>query len=88
MSAYIFQKSFAQATIEHSERIFAELIYSLKKIPLELTKLVRNKEKTELDHAERHMKKLQEEIADLRRRADKLEIFSQTENKFHASQVV
>lgn len=50
--------------------------------------MVRNKEKTELNHAERLGKQLQEEIADLNRRADELEKIPQIVDDFYASQVV
>ncbi|XP_072532455.1 tripartite motif-containing protein 16-like [Salminus brasiliensis] len=76
-------KRSAQSAVEDSERIFTELIRSIEKKRSEVTKLIRAQEKAELSGAEELLKKLQQEMADLKRRHTELEQFSHTEDHLH-----
>ncbi|XP_072548523.1 E3 ubiquitin/ISG15 ligase TRIM25-like isoform X2 [Salminus brasiliensis] len=73
-------KCSAQAAVEHSEKIFTELIHSIEKKRSEVTKLIRAQEKTELREAEELLEKLEQQISDLKRRNDELNQLSQTED--------
>ncbi|KAI4895354.1 hypothetical protein NFI96_029419, partial [Prochilodus magdalenae] len=76
-------RSSAQAAVEDSEKIFTELIQSIERRRSEVKELIRDQEKTELSHAEELLKKLEQEIADLRRRDAELEELSHTEDPIH-----
>ncbi|XP_053095630.1 E3 ubiquitin/ISG15 ligase TRIM25-like [Pangasianodon hypophthalmus] len=58
----------SQAAVDDSERIFTELISSMEKKRSEVKELIRAQEKAELSRAERLLKQLEQEIADLKRR--------------------
>ncbi|XP_036417172.1 tripartite motif-containing protein 16-like [Colossoma macropomum] len=73
----------AQAAVEDSEKIFTELIESIERRRSEVKELIRAQEKTELSQAEELLKKLEQEIADLRRRDAELEQFSHSEDHIH-----
>uniref|UniRef100_A0AAR2KMX5 B30.2/SPRY domain-containing protein n=1 Tax=Pygocentrus nattereri TaxID=42514 RepID=A0AAR2KMX5_PYGNA len=73
----------AQAAVEDSEKIFAELIESIERRRSEVKELIRAQEKTELSRAEDLLKKLEQEIADLRRRDAELEQLSHSEDHIH-----
>uniref|UniRef100_A0A3B1JWN1 Uncharacterized protein n=1 Tax=Astyanax mexicanus TaxID=7994 RepID=A0A3B1JWN1_ASTMX len=72
-----------RVTVEDSEKIFTELIQSMEKRRSEVKELIRAQEKTELSLAEDLLKKLEQEIADLRRRDAELEKLSHTEDPVH-----
>ncbi|XP_072531863.1 E3 ubiquitin-protein ligase TRIM47-like isoform X2 [Salminus brasiliensis] len=76
-------KRSAQAAVEDSERIFTELIRSIEKKRSEVTELIRAQEKAELSGAEELLEKLQQEMADLKRRHTELEQLSHTEDHLH-----
>ncbi|KAL7889005.1 hypothetical protein AOLI_G00039790 [Acnodon oligacanthus] len=76
-------KSSAQAAVEDSERIFAELIRSIEKKRCEVTELIRAQEEAELSGAEELLEHLEQEIADLKRRDTELEQLSHTEDHVH-----
>ncbi|XP_017575174.2 tripartite motif-containing protein 16-like isoform X2 [Pygocentrus nattereri] len=73
----------AQAAVEDSEKIFTELIESIERRRSEVKELIRAQEKTELSQAEDLLKKLEQEIADLRRRDAELEQLSHSEDHIH-----
>ncbi|XP_036434393.1 tripartite motif-containing protein 16-like [Colossoma macropomum] len=73
----------AQAAVEVSEKIFTELIESIERRRSEVKELIRAQEKTELSQAEELLKKLEQEIADLRRRDAELEQLSHSEDHIH-----
>uniref|UniRef100_A0A3B1KCA3 Uncharacterized protein n=1 Tax=Astyanax mexicanus TaxID=7994 RepID=A0A3B1KCA3_ASTMX len=68
-------------------RIFTELIRSIEKKRSEVTELIRDQEKAELSGAEELLEKLQQEMADLKRRHTELEQLSHTEDHIHFLQV-
>ncbi|XP_049322725.1 tripartite motif-containing protein 16-like [Astyanax mexicanus] len=76
-------KRSAQAAVEDSERIFTELIRSIEKKRSEVTELIRDQEKAELSGAEELLEKLQQEMADLKRKHTELEQLSHTEDHIH-----
>ncbi|XP_034148012.1 tripartite motif-containing protein 16-like [Esox lucius] len=76
-------KHSAQAAVEDSERIFTELICYIEKRRSELKELIRAQEKTEVSRAERLLKKLEQEVAELRRRDVELKQLSHTEDHIH-----
>ncbi|XP_072532009.1 tripartite motif-containing protein 16-like [Salminus brasiliensis] len=76
-------KCSAQAAVEDSERIFTELIRSIEKKRSELTELIRAQEKAELSRVQELLEKLQQEMADLKRRHTELEQLSHTEDHLH-----
>ncbi|KAJ8278241.1 hypothetical protein GJAV_G00085480 [Gymnothorax javanicus] len=73
----------AQAAVEDSERIFTELIRSIERRCSEVKELIRDQEKAEVSRAERLLERLEQEIAELRRRDAELEQLSHTEDHIH-----
>ncbi|XP_058872433.1 tripartite motif-containing protein 16-like isoform X1 [Acipenser ruthenus] len=76
-------KSSAQKEIKTSDRIFTELIRSIEKIHTEVIELIGANEKAAVNQAEALMKKLEQEIAELRRRNTELKELSETEDHIH-----
>ncbi|XP_058270513.1 tripartite motif-containing protein 16-like isoform X1 [Hemibagrus wyckioides] len=73
----------SQAAVDDSERIFSELITSMKKKRSKMMKLIRDQEKADLSRAERLLNQLEQEIADLKRRVTELEELSHTHDHIH-----
>ncbi|KAG9328159.1 hypothetical protein JZ751_016172 [Albula glossodonta] len=73
----------AQAAVEDSERIFTELIHSFERRRSEVKELIRDQEKAAVSRAERLLERLEQEIAELRRRDAELEQLSHTEDHIH-----
>ncbi|XP_073687343.1 tripartite motif-containing protein 16-like [Garra rufa] len=73
-------KRSAQTAVEDSERIFTELIRSIERSRSELIRLIRDQEKTAVSRAEERLERLEQEINDLRRRDDELELLSHTQD--------
>ncbi|XP_043113478.1 tripartite motif-containing protein 29-like [Puntigrus tetrazona] len=76
-------KRSAQTAVEDSERIFTELILSIERSRSEVKQLIRDQEKAAVSQAEGQMKRLEQEIEDLRRRDFELEQLSYTDNLIH-----
>ncbi|KAK1784822.1 hypothetical protein P4O66_003492 [Electrophorus voltai] len=76
-------KRSAQAAVEDSEKIFNELIRSIKKKCCEVKELIRDREKIELSRAKGLLDQLEQEIADLKRRNPELEQLYHTEDHIH-----
>ncbi|XP_062850531.1 tripartite motif-containing protein 16-like [Trichomycterus rosablanca] len=72
----------AQTAVENIEKIFTELINSIKKRCSEVTELIRGQEKAAVSQAEEFMKQLQQEIVELKRRNAELEELSHSEDFF------
>ncbi|XP_036420070.1 tripartite motif-containing protein 16-like [Colossoma macropomum] len=81
--AVVTLKRSAQAAVEDSERIFTELIRSIEKKRSEVTELIRTQEKNHLRQSGELLKKLKQEIDDLKRRNTELEQLSVTEDHIH-----
>ncbi|XP_036374444.1 E3 ubiquitin/ISG15 ligase TRIM25-like [Megalops cyprinoides] len=77
----------AQAAVEDSEKIFTEMIRSIERRRSEVKELIRDQEKAAVSQAERLLKQLEQEIAELRRRDAELEQFSHTEDHIHFLQI-
>ncbi|KAJ8278297.1 hypothetical protein GJAV_G00086090 [Gymnothorax javanicus] len=73
----------AQAAVEDSERIFTELIRSIERRRSEVKELIRDQEKAEVSRAEGLLERLEQEIAEMRRRDAELEQLSHTEDHIH-----
>ncbi|MGH0174758.1 UNVERIFIED_CONTAM: hypothetical protein FKN15_068380 [Acipenser sinensis] len=69
--------------IKESEKIFTELIRSIEKIHTEVIELIGATEKAAVNQAEERMKKVEQEIAELRRRNAELKQLSETEDHIH-----
>ncbi|XP_061093904.1 tripartite motif-containing protein 16-like [Conger conger] len=76
-------KSSAQVAVEDSERIFTEMIRSIERRCSEVKELIRDQEKAEVSRAEGLLERLEQEIAELRRRDAELEQLSHTEDHIH-----
>ncbi|XP_043113443.1 tripartite motif-containing protein 16-like [Puntigrus tetrazona] len=76
-------KRSAQTAVEDSERIFTELILSIERSRSEVTQMIRYQEKAAVSQAEGQLKRLEQEIEDLRRRDVELEKLSHTDNPIH-----
>ncbi|XP_062398371.1 tripartite motif-containing protein 16-like [Sardina pilchardus] len=76
-------KSSAQTAVEDSESIFTEMIRSIERRRSEVTELIRAQEKAEVSRAEGLLKRLEQEIAELKRRDAELEQLSHTEDHIH-----
>ncbi|MGH0169215.1 UNVERIFIED_CONTAM: hypothetical protein FKN15_056414 [Acipenser sinensis] len=76
-------KRSARKEIKESKKIFNELIRSIEKIRSEVTELIGANEKAAVNQAEGFMKKLEQEIAELRRRNAELKQLSETEDHIH-----
>ncbi|KAG5849923.1 hypothetical protein ANANG_G00076850 [Anguilla anguilla] len=78
-----YLKCSAQAAVEDSERIFTELIHSIERRCSEVKELIRDQEKVAVSRAEGLLERLEQEIAELRRRDTELEHLSHTEEYIH-----
>nr|XP_055059667.1 E3 ubiquitin/ISG15 ligase TRIM25 [Misgurnus anguillicaudatus] len=70
----------AQTAVKDTERIFTQLIRSIERRRSEVIQLIRDQEKTAVSRAEDRLKKLKQDIDDLRRRNDEMEKLSQTKD--------
>nr|XP_046215561.1 tripartite motif-containing protein 16-like [Oncorhynchus gorbuscha] len=73
----------AQTEVEDSERIFTELIHSIKTRHSEVTELNRAQEKAEVSWAEGLLEQLEQEVAELRRKDADIKQLSHTEAHIH-----
>uniref|UniRef100_A0A671R324 E3 ubiquitin/ISG15 ligase TRIM25-like n=1 Tax=Sinocyclocheilus anshuiensis TaxID=1608454 RepID=A0A671R324_9TELE len=76
-------KRSAQAAVKDCERIFTELICSIRRSRSEVIQMIRNQEKAEVSQAEGLLKQLEQEIDDLRRRDAELKQFLHTDDYIH-----
>ncbi|XP_046908075.1 E3 ubiquitin-protein ligase TRIM16-like isoform X2 [Hypomesus transpacificus] len=72
-----------QAAVEDSERIFTELIRSIERRRSEVKDLIGAQQGAALSQAEGLLERLEQEIAELRRRDAELEKLSHTEDNIH-----
>ncbi|KAF5879868.1 E3 ubiquitin/ISG15 ligase TRIM25-like, partial [Clarias magur] len=85
--AVAFHKLSAQTALQESERIFSELVKTIKKRHSELKELIRAQVKAEVSRAENVMKQLEQEIAELKRRDTEMEELSHTEDPIYFLQL-
>ncbi|XP_063049674.1 E3 ubiquitin-protein ligase TRIM47-like, partial [Engraulis encrasicolus] len=76
-------KSGAQTAVEESERMFTEMICSVERRRSEVTKLIRAQEKAEVSRAEGLLKRLEQEIAELKRTDAEMKQLSQTQDPIY-----
>ncbi|XP_050959390.1 finTRIM family, member 64 isoform X2 [Labeo rohita] len=69
-------KRSALAAVKDSEKVFTELICSIERCRSEVTQLIRDQEKAAVSRAERLLKRLEQEINDLKKRDAELEQLS------------
>ncbi|MBN3318113.1 STXB protein, partial [Atractosteus spatula] len=69
--------------IQDTDRIFTELIRSIERTRSELTQLIRAQERAAVSQAEGLLERLEQEIAELRRRDAELSQISHTEDHIH-----
>ncbi|XP_067088097.1 LOW QUALITY PROTEIN: tripartite motif-containing protein 16-like [Osmerus mordax] len=77
-----FKRS-GQAAVEDSERIFTELIRSIERRRSEVKDLIRAQQGAAVSQAEGLLERLEQEIAELRRRDAELEKLSHTQDNIH-----
>ncbi|MBN3285821.1 TRI29 protein, partial [Polyodon spathula] len=76
-------KRSARSEMQKSEKMFTELIRSIEKIHSEVTELIGANEKAAVNQAEGLVKRLEQDIAELRRRNVELKQLSETEDHIH-----
>ncbi|KAL2092717.1 hypothetical protein ACEWY4_012515 [Coilia grayii] len=76
-------KSSAQTAVEESERMFTEMMRSIERRRSEVTELIRAQEKAEVSRAEGLLKRLEQEIAELKRRDAEMKQLLQIEDHIH-----
>ena len=74
--------------MEDSDRIFTEMIRSIERRRSEVTKLIGDQERAEVNRAEELREKLEQEIAELKSRDAELEQLSHTDNHICFLQVL
>ena len=78
-----FYQNSGQSAVEDSERMFAEMIRYMERRRSEVTELIRAQEKAEVSRAEGLLKRLEQEIAELKRRDAEMKQLSLTEDHIH-----
>ncbi|XP_073690917.1 E3 ubiquitin/ISG15 ligase TRIM25-like [Garra rufa] len=76
-------KQSAQAAVEDSEKIFADLIRSIERSRSEVTELIKAQERASVSQLGQLLEELKQEIADLKRREAELEKLSDTDDHIH-----
>ncbi|XP_058250324.1 E3 ubiquitin/ISG15 ligase TRIM25-like [Hemibagrus wyckioides] len=76
-------KHSAQTAVQETERIFSDVIISIKTRCSEVTHQIRAQEKAAVSRAEEIIKKLEQDIAELKRRAAEMEELSHAEDPIH-----
>ncbi|XP_049338094.1 tripartite motif-containing protein 16-like [Astyanax mexicanus] len=76
-------KRSAQTAVEDSEKIFTKMIRCIKRRRSEVRQMIRDQEKAAVSRAEERLKRLEQEITELKRRDADLEKLSFTEDHIH-----
>ncbi|XP_049338111.1 tripartite motif-containing protein 16-like [Astyanax mexicanus] len=76
-------KRSAQTAVEDSEKIFTEMILFIERRRSEVRQMIRDQEKAAVSEAEERLKRLEQEITELKRRDADLEKLSFTEDHIH-----
>ncbi|KAL1246693.1 hypothetical protein QQF64_034377 [Cirrhinus molitorella] len=76
-------KHSALAAVKNSKKIFTELIRSIERSRSEVIRMIRDREKAEVNRAEGLLNQLQQEIDDLRRRDAELKQLLHTDDHIH-----
>ncbi len=83
----VYWQHSAQAAVEHSDRIFNELICSVQKRRTKVRQMIRAQEKREIGQINEHIQKLEQDISNLQKENDKLGPILLTEDYIHFFQV-
>lgn len=67
--------------MEDTEKIFSELIQSIEALCFEVTEIIKTKEQVELDEAHGFMEKLEQEIAEFKRRDAEYDTLARLDDK-------
>ncbi|XP_051988742.1 tripartite motif-containing protein 16-like [Xyrauchen texanus] len=78
-----FHKCSPQSAVDDCELIFTELISSIERRRSEMTQLIRDQENAAVSRVEEHLKRLEKEIDDLRRRDAEMQQLLHTDNHIH-----
>ncbi|XP_063051939.1 tripartite motif-containing protein 16-like [Engraulis encrasicolus] len=81
-------KSGAQTAVNQSEKMFSELIRSIERRCSEVTELIRAQEKAEVSRAEGLLKRLEQEIAELKRTDAEMKQLSLTQDSIHFLKII
>ncbi|KAM3849857.1 tripartite motif-containing protein 16-like [Diretmus argenteus] len=73
----------ADKAVEHSEKIFTELIRSIKRRSSEVKQQIRSQQKAEVHQVTKHQKKMEQKIDELRRKVTEVKQLSHTEDNIH-----
>ncbi|KAM3859999.1 tripartite motif-containing protein 16-like [Diretmus argenteus] len=73
----------ADKAVEHSEKIFTELIRSIKRRSSEVKQQIRSVQKAEVHQVTKHQKKMEQKIDELRRKVTEVKQLSHTEDNIH-----
>ncbi|XP_053340817.1 finTRIM family, member 83 isoform X2 [Clarias gariepinus] len=76
-------KNSAQRALQESEKLFGDMLHTIERMQQEMAKLITSNKKMALNTAEGHMDRLDQEIADLKRRDNELTQLSRTEDHIH-----
>ncbi|XP_051730774.1 tripartite motif-containing protein 16-like protein [Ctenopharyngodon idella] len=79
--AVLSLRSSAQAAVEDTEKIFSELIQAIEALCFEVTEMIKAKEQKELDEAHGFMEKLEQEIAEFKRRDAEYDTIARLDDK-------
>lgn len=67
--------------MEETEKIFSELVQSIEALCFEVTEMIKAKEQMELDEAHGFMEKLEQEIAEFKRRDAEYDTLARLDDK-------
>ncbi|XP_063054034.1 tripartite motif-containing protein 16-like [Engraulis encrasicolus] len=76
-------KSSAQSAVEHSDKMFDDIIRSVERRCSEVTEMIRAKEKAEVSRAEGLLQQVEQEISELKKRVAEMEQLSHTQDHIH-----
>lgn len=78
----LLSQSSAKTTLDQSEKVFAELISSAERKRSEIRDLVKARENAEVQRAENILKRMEQEVAELKKRDDELTQLPQLDDDF------
>ncbi|XP_062400918.1 E3 ubiquitin/ISG15 ligase TRIM25-like isoform X2 [Sardina pilchardus] len=81
--AVVTHRNCAQEAVKHSEMVFRELLQSIERCRSEVIQLIRDQEKAAVSQADKVIKDLEQEVAEMRRGQAKLDQLSHEEDHVH-----
>ncbi|MBN3311610.1 TRI47 protein, partial [Atractosteus spatula] len=76
-------KTSAQRALAESEKLFGDMLRSIERMQAEMSKLISSNKRAALTQAEGHLERLEQEVADLKKRDSELTHLSRTEDHIH-----